>query len=185
MENAAQRARDEWLALRCQAREPGAFADLIAAMERPLFYYAVKLTGRQETALDALQETWLRALRGIGGLQNPAAVRSWLYSIVHGIVVDKFRRDRSRERAEDLHIESAPSDSTPFSPADAAAVHQALDHLDPKYREVLVLHFLEDFSISEIAGIADIPEGTVKSRIHQAKKAMKAVLTGESYAKRT
>src|SRR4051794_10682457 len=53
---------------------------------------------------------------------------------------------------------------------------EALDQLELKHREVLVLHFLEDFSIAEIAQVIGCPEGTVKSRIHHAKRAMKEIL---------
>lgn len=135
--------------LRCQAGEQGAFDDLIAEFERPLFYYAVKLVGSQDTALDVLQEVWIRAMRGIRKLKDPSAVRAWRYRLVHGIVVDEIRRDRSRERAEDTHSAiSEDGQHTRFGAADAAAVNQALDRLEPRHRELLVLYFLEDFSLA-------------------------------------
>ena len=52
----------EWLALRCQSGEPAAFEDLIAVMERPLLYYAMSLTGSQDSALDVLQEVWIKSI---------------------------------------------------------------------------------------------------------------------------
>ena len=178
----ATRARDEWLALRCQAGEAGAFEDLAAALERPLLYYAIKLTGSQDSGLDALQETWLRAIRGIRKLKDPASVRPWLYSIVHAVTVDRVRRDKARERAEDVHAEAfEESVEEPFGTADVAAVHQALDQLESRHREVLVLHFLEDFRLEEIAEITGCPTGTIKSRLHYAKRAMRAMLSGGIY----
>jgi len=182
----ATKARDEWLALRCQSREANAFEALSAVMERPLLYYAIKLTGSQDLALDALQETWLRALRGIHKLKDPASIRPWLYSIVHAVTVDRVRSDKARERAEEAHTETFEEVADePFSAADAAGVHQALDQLDPRHREVLVLRFLEDFSVDEIAKITGCPAGTVKSRLHYAKRAMRALLSGEIYEPRT
>jgi len=86
------RTQFEWLALRCQSCEPGAFEDLIAVMERPLLYYATSLTGNQDAALDVLQEVWIRALRDLRKLRDPGALRSWLYSITHGITVDRIRK---------------------------------------------------------------------------------------------
>ena len=56
----------EWLTLRCQSGEPGAFEDLIAIFERPLLYYAASLTGSPDSGLDVLQEVWIKVLRGIG-----------------------------------------------------------------------------------------------------------------------
>jgi RNA polymerase sigma-70 factor (ECF subfamily) len=64
------RTKDEWIALRCQAGEQNAFEDLVALMERPLLYYATKLTGNTETALDVLQDVWMKAFRGIRKLKD-------------------------------------------------------------------------------------------------------------------
>jgi len=86
----------EWLALRCQVGEPGAFEDLIALMERPLLYYAASLTGDVDSGLDVLQDVWIKALHGMRKLKDPGSVRSWLYSITHGIAVDRVRRSVSR-----------------------------------------------------------------------------------------
>jgi RNA polymerase sigma-70 factor (ECF subfamily) len=180
----ASRARDEWIALRCQSGEPDAFEDLVAEMERPLLYYASKLLGSEERALDALQDVWMRVFRGIHRLRDAGALRPWLYRVTYGLVIDRIRQDSSRRRAEDLHTEGFAEGADPdFEAADAAAVHQALDALDLAHREVLVLHFLEDFSVAEIAGVIGCPEGTVKSRIHHAKKAMKEILQRGGYGK--
>src|ERR1017187_8119898 len=94
------RTQYEWLALRCQSGEQGAFEDLIAVMERPLLYYATSLVGNQDAALDVLQEVWIRCFRGIRKLKDPGSLRSWLYSITHGIAVDRIRKNYSRERTE-------------------------------------------------------------------------------------
>jgi RNA polymerase sigma-70 factor (ECF subfamily) len=174
----------EWLALRCQTGDAGAFEDLIAAMERPLLYYAASLTGSQDSGLDVLQEVWIKAFGGIGKLKNPGALRSWLYSITHGIAVDRIRRNTSRERAESVELEDFQEAEEPsFAAEDATAIHQALGELGLKHREVLVLHFLEDLSIAEIAKVVGCSEGTVKSRMHYAKRAMKEILSGGDYGK--
>ena len=103
MEN-QDRARYEWLALRCQAGDSGAFEDLVAVMERPLLYYATSLTGNQDDGLDVLQDVWIRVLRRIGELREPAALRAWLYRLTHGVAVDRIRRNRSRERVEEERL---------------------------------------------------------------------------------
>ena len=178
----ASRTRDEWLTLRCQSGDPGAFEDLLAAMERPLLYYATKLLGNDEVALDVLQDVWMRVFSNIRRLRDPGSLRPWLYRLTHSVAVDRIRVSVSRERAEDAlagEFQEAPEFA--FSPEDAEAIHQALDGLELKLREVLVLHFLEDFSIAEIAEIVDCPEGTVKSRIYHAKQAMKKILVRGGY----
>ena len=177
--DAETRAHYEWLALRCQAGEPDAFEDLIAVMERPLLYYATSLTGSQDSGLDVLQEVWIKVLRGIRKLKDPGALRSWLYSITHGVAVDRIRRNASRERAEQVELEDFEESEEPsFAEQDAAAIHQALSQIGLRHREVLVLHFLEDLSIAEIAAVVGCSVGTVKSRMHYAKRAMKEILTG-------
>ena len=176
------RTQDEWIALRCQAGEHNAFQDLVALMERPLLYYATKLTGNAETALDVLQDVWMKAFRGIGSLNDPGSLRPWLYRIAHGVAVDRVRKHISRERAEEAHAaEFQESSGISFAEDDAAAVHDALNELAPKHREVLVLYFLEDFSLAEIATVVGCSEGTVKSRMHYAKRSMKEILSGGGY----
>ena len=178
------RAQDEWVALRCQAGEPEAFKDLVALMERPLLYYATKLTGNAETALDVLQDVWIAAFRGIRKLKDPGSLRPWLYRITHAVAVNRVRQDVSSEKAEEAHIAAANgSAEITFTRDDAAAIHEALNELAPKHREVLVLYFLEDFSLAEIATVVGCSEGTVKSRMHYAKRAMKEILTGGGYGK--
>ncbi|MGA3372812.1 MAG: RNA polymerase sigma factor [Terracidiphilus sp.] len=178
------RTRYEWMALRCQSGEPGSFEDLIAVMERPLLYYATSLTGNADSALDVLQEVWIRTFREIRKLKDPGSLRSWLYSVTHGIAVDRIRKNSSREQAEKVQFEEFQEAEEPsFAEEDAAAIHQALSEIGLKHREVLVLHFLEDLSVAEIAKVVECSEGTVKSRIHYAKRAMKKILSGGSYGK--
>lgn len=176
------RVQFEWLALRCQTGDPAAFADLIAVMERPLLYYATSLTGNQDAALDVLQDVWLRVIRGIRKLKDPGSLKPWLYAITHGVAVDRIRRDYRRDKAEQAQLDDALNiDEPSFAEEDATAIRDALDHLGVKHREVLVLYFLQDLSILEIAKVVGCSEGTVKSRIHYAKRQLKQILEGEKY----
>lgn len=183
MNAAVQRARDEWIALRCQHGEPEAFADLVREMERPLLYFAQKLLNNEDKALDVLQELWLKAFRNIRRLEKPNLVRAWLYRMTRSLAIDRVRKEAAEERRERVHAEEKVeySDELSFAVEDAAAVHQALNQLDLRQREVLVLHFLEEMSLAEIGSILDCPEGTVKSRLHHARKALKAVLRGPNH----
>jgi len=183
MEN-EDRALYEWLALRCQAGDPGAFEDLVAVMERPLLYYATSLTGSQDDGLDVLQDVWIRAFRRIGELREPAALRAWLYRMTHGVAVDRIRRNRSRARVEEEQYAGfGEADEPSFAEEDAAAIHAALNEIGLKHREVLVLYFLQDLSMADIAQIVGCSEGTVRSRIFYGKKAMKDILKRGGYGK--
>ncbi len=182
MANTLRQARDEWLALRCRLRTRGAFEDLVREMERPLLYYVTKLLKDEHRAFDVLQEVWSAAFRGVRSLKEPGALRPWLYRIAHGLVVDRIRSETAQARAERAWAEQAQGGEEPdFNADDAAAIHRALDAIDRRHREVLVLHFLEDLSIGEVASVVGCPEGTVKSRIHYAKRALKEVLGRGGY----
>ncbi len=181
MDNEARRARDAWIACRCQLGEPGAFEALVSEMERPLFYFLLKLLGNEDTALDVLQEVWVKTFRGIRGLRAPEALRAWLYRVARGTALNLLRGRGARVRAEE------PIDQPDEGAFDGAVepgigaerayeLHEALDRLDPRHREVLVLLFVDGFSVDEIATIVGVPPGTVKSRIHHAKKALRELL---------
>jgi RNA polymerase sigma-70 factor, ECF subfamily len=171
------RAQDEWLALRCQSDEPGAYEALVSRFESPLLYYAAKLTGSRDRALDVVQDAWFKAFRGIGKLKAPGSIRPWLYRIVHGLAVDEIRGREVRTRSEVPEPEWGDlADGRAFRPENALAIHTVLDRLEPAHREVLTLYFLEEFTVTEIAEVTGCPEGTVKPRLHYAKKSMRELL---------
>ena len=124
----------------------------------------------------------MKVFREIRRLKNPGSLRPWLYKIAHGVAVDRIRQNITRERTEEAHITGLSElNDVSFTKDDAAAIHEALNELVPKHREVLVLYFLEEFSLAEIALVVSCSEGTVKSRLHYAKRAMKQILAGGPY----
>ena len=189
MDRDRQRTKDAWLALRCQLGEQDAFAELVNEFEQPLRYFVARLTGDEERALDVLQEVWLRALRGLRKLADPAALRPWLYRLAHGIAIDGLRRETARDRLEgaalpddDAIAEPEPEAEQDLSGENAAQLHCALGTLELKHREVLALHFLENLSLAEVAAIVGCPVGTVKSRLHHAKRALAEALRRTNHA---
>jgi RNA polymerase sigma-70 factor (ECF subfamily) len=180
--DASQRLRDAHLALRCQLGEAEAFRELIGEMERPLLYFAGRLLADDDAALDVLQQAWMRALRTIRRLEQPEQLRSWLYSLVRGLAIDRIRKRYSIQRLEQEFAEqNVEADDEPaFGDDDAAAVHQAIDQLPPRLKEVVLLHLLEDLPIAEVAAIVGCPEGTVKSRLYYGKRALRTLLAKET-----
>ena len=183
MDHSTARIRDELLALRCQRGEAAAFAELIAEFERPLLYYLRKVLGDEDRAYDVLQELWLKVVRTIRQLVEPAALRVWLYRAAHGLAVDQIRRRQVRQAAEQEHAMAvdAAGLEPEFTAVDAQAIHRALDELEAREREVVVLFFLESMSLEEIADVVGRPVGTVKSRLHYAKRALYDVLRRDGY----
>lgn len=150
--------------------------------ERRLFYYLRRLTDDEQQAWDVLQRTWLRVIRGIEGLRDPGRFKSWLYTVARRAAADNLRelRAENSRRAEEAELDNLQDDSPgPEEFENAALVHYGLGRLPLAEREILTLFFLEDFSLAEIAEITDRPPGTVKCRLHRAKKALRKVLERE------
>ena len=177
MKCAPQRFQDPLLILRCQTGDQAALADLIARYSAALRLFLKKITGNAAAADDLLQETWFEVYRKINRLNSPAAFPAWLYRIAR----DKAYRELRRRSAWQAVIDEKLSQETPtgeesFAPDDAEAVRAAMDQIAPEHREVLMLRFIEDMSYDQIAQVIGRPVGTVRSRIHYAKLALRAKL---------
>ncbi|UCG56299.1 MAG: RNA polymerase sigma factor [Phycisphaerales bacterium] len=165
---------EQVLLLRCQIGDMDAFTELIERYERPLRYFISGLLAKPEIAEDIFQETWLAVVRRISGLKNVDAFPVWLYRIARNKVYEHLRRTRELSRlCEDLPAPGHIDDCDAFSPEDAAKVHRCLRKLQPEHREVLMLRFLEQMSYQQIAQVLNCSLGTVKSRIHYAKLALR------------
>jgi len=178
-----ERIRSELLVLRYRGGDDGALAELVSMWERPLFYYIRRLVDSEEDAWDLLQEVWCRVIRKIGTLRDPAALSAWLYTIARNTASNHVRNSASfRELTEvDTEVNAVTNMTESSFPAfDAEELHWALGRLSLPHREALILHFLEGFSLAEIAAIVEAPVGTVKSRLHHAKNALRTVLEKEA-----
>jgi RNA polymerase sigma-70 factor (ECF subfamily) len=171
----------ELLVIRAKRGDNKAFEEIVREFERSMFYYVRRLVETEEDAWDILQEIWIKAFRGIGSLRETKRFRIWLYCIAHRTAMSHHRAAYRNQAVLDEAFDAEAAieaDSTP-NPEDAERVHVALDRLDPDFREVLTLRFLEDLSVEETAEIIGVPAGTVKSRLFHAKKALKKVLSRE------
>jgi RNA polymerase sigma-70 factor (ECF subfamily) len=151
-------------------------------------YFARSIVHNDEAALDVVQAVWMTAFRELRRLDEPSALRSWLYRVTHSHAVDHVRRNVARASREAALTEEAEEvalaqEEPRFDAEDAAALHRCLATLDVRHREVLVLHFLEDMPVDEVAQVVGCPPGTVKSRIFHAKRALKEALLRDSHGK--
>jgi len=137
-----------------------------------VYRLACRLTGNPEDALDVLQETFGYLFGKFPGFVLTARVTTFLYPAVKNLAI-AHRRKRERltghELPSDLPGKIGPED-TDKTRAELAAV---LSFLPESHREVLLMRFVDDMSLSEIAGALSIPEGTVKSRLHNAIAALR------------
>ena len=178
MTEAADRLYERVLILRSQARDEAAFEEIVARYTPRLRYYLRKMLGGGEATEDALQEVWLDAFRGITRLAEPGAFPAWIYRLARDRAFRDLRRRRPCLPLEDFDLVDDGDDVGAFSAEDAERIHDALDTLIPEHREVLVLRFIEDLSYEEIAGIVGCRLGTVRSRIHYAKRALRRAIEG-------
>ncbi len=155
----------------------GAFAQLVTRHQSKVRTVLRRLTkGDAGLADDLAQEVWIDVLRQLPRLKDAGAFTTWMYRIAHGkAMLDGRRNGRAPATIPDVEWIAEKEDDT-FSAEDAARIHAGLDQLEPPQREVLVLRFLEELSYDEIGEIVGCPLGTVRSRIHYAKAALRRLL---------
>ena len=166
-----------------RAGEPSAWDALFHRYQLPLYVYAFELVHHEQASLDIVQETFIAAARHIGGLREDDKFGSWLFGIAHQKVIQLWRKHGGKEVLFDEVPESP--DEFENSPDDLlirreqeAEFMNLLNQLPLPQRSVLLLHFVEDFSLEEIARITETQIGTVKSRMHYAKKLLRKLLEG-------
>lgn len=178
----------EALLQRCRAGDSEALEELIRRYERKLFYYARRLVANEADAWDVLQLTWVRVIKSIRNLRDPDKLVPWLYRVTRNTTLSHraslLAQERWVDRSAPVDALSSPdalspadththTHSPPWSPED---VHRGLDTLPAHHRDALTLYFLDDLSIDQIASVLGVSEGTVKSRLHYAKKSLKHTL---------
>lgn len=147
------------LVLRAQAGDRAALEELLRLAQGPLYRYLSGVTGDAGAAEDVLQETLLRIARKLRWLSDAALFRAWAFRIASREAQRHFAKRRIFEPIVDDFAAEEPA------PLDAEALRGAVAHLSPASRAVVVLHYLEELPLAEVADILEIPLGTVKSRL--------------------
>ena len=173
-----------------RAGKPEAWECLFKRYQLPLYVYVFELVHNEQESLDIVQETFINAVRYLRSLQNDEKFGSWLFSIAHQKCIQFWRR-RDRERlftpVEPAQDHEQPETETADDPLELLLRKEQEDEfmevlgtLPLPQRSVLLLHFVEGFSLEEIATITESQLGTVKSRMHYAKRALKKLLEEKS-----
>lgn len=169
-------------------RDPELLDALIEQYQHRLLRYLLHLTGNRAVAEDLFQEVWVRVLEKGHLYDGRNRFVTWLMSIGHNVAIDYLRK-RNPASLDEMQD---PEDGAPFepqatgpSPFDEAAARQqqdilseALEHVSPLFREVLVLRFQEQMKLEEIAKLIRIPVATVKTRIYRGVNALRPLLKG-------
>jgi RNA polymerase sigma-70 factor, ECF subfamily len=152
-----------------------------------LFGYAMVLSRNRAEAEDLVQETCLRALRGMDGLRSNDSAKSWLFTILRNIWLNQLRHRRTVPELIELDADgngaSEPSDSKQDPHADYVSqvtrefVRDAIEQLPVEFREIIILREYEDLSYQEIAALLECPPGTVMSRLARARSRLRELLS--------
>ena len=166
-----------------RAGDPAAWDALFRRYQLPLYVFVLELTRHEQVSLDVVQETFIAAVRHIGGLREDAKFGSWLFGIAHQKVAQRWRK-RTEVLLDEIPDSAAEMDDGPdnllIRREQTAEFMALVEQLPPPQRAVLLLHFIEDFSLEEIAGIMETQLGTVKSRLHYAKKTLRKLVEAKN-----
>jgi RNA polymerase sigma-70 factor (ECF subfamily) len=180
---------DQELVLRWRAGDVDAFGALVRRHERRVYRLLLRMLGSREEAEDAAQETFLNLHRNGHYFRGDALFSTFVYRVAANAALNRRRtlgRSHAREQGlARLQQTGAELPAAPLDPERAAAaaeeratVQAALLELSPRLRLPLVLYDLEGLPYPEIARMLDLPEGTVKSRIHRARERLREILVG-------
>lgn len=157
---------------------PGAFEQALRPLLRRSAGYAVSFLGERSDAEDAVQQAALRAWERRDQFDKRRSFRAWWFAILRNHCLDELRRKR-RSPIEVGHDDAGLSSPADESALDRRALGVAMQKLPETQRDVLRLRYFGDLTYDELAGVLDIPQGTVMSRLHLARKALAGLMTTE------
>lgn len=154
-----------------ERRDEESFRALYRAHTGAVYRFAILRVGEQD-AEDIVQETWIRAARGLADFAWRASLRTWLIGIALNLCREQYRR-RSRLT---VVPEPAPGRASgDLVTASRAELREAIAAVPEHYRDVLLLHDVEGYTHTEIASLLDMRPGTSKSQLHRARRALRDV----------
>ena len=172
---------DHWVVLAVKGDEK-AYTELTQKYQKPLYFHVCKMIRNPDFAEDLVQDIFLKAFKSLKNYKNDYAFSTWLYRIATNHTIDYLRKKKLEtlsihaDDSDDTHatIQLADEDSFTDEPMIRRErknkVHEAIDQLPEKYREVILKRHIEEKSYQEIAEEMDIPLGTVKAHIFRARE---------------
>ncbi|RDW14982.1 RNA polymerase sigma factor SigW [Oceanobacillus chungangensis] len=166
--------------------DQAAFSDVVEYYQHKIYQHCYRMLGNAHEAEDMAQEAFIRAYVNIDSFDDGRKFSTWLYRIATNLTIDRIRKrkpdfflDAEIKGTEGLDMYSQLA-STYISPSDKVEgielqryIHHEISELPPKYRSIIILRYIEEFSLQEISEILDIPLGTVKTRIHRGREALR------------
>jgi len=169
---------DELLVIKCQQGDREAFEELVSRWQKRLWHYAFKVTASESAAWDIVQETWFGIIKGIRKLEDVSVFPRWAFRIANNKCSDWLRRQRQQHRLNNELTKQTENESDKKQDGDekAESLRAAVEKLSPDRRALLTLRYHEGFDIGQIAEILNVPEGTVKSRLHRTLNQLRKIV---------
>lgn len=177
-DNETQR-QESWRVLCAQSGDREALNELLKAVQEPLYRYILSLARDEHLSEDILQEVFIRIYRKLRWLREPDVFRSWAYRIATRETLRRLKRERrwDDQIRDEAALQAIPAPSREeFGTQRLEQLSQSLEKLSPASRAVVVLYYLHEMSLGEVAGILEIPVGTVKSRLSYGLKSLRLKL---------
>jgi len=163
---------------------PLSLPDLIASYGDRLMRSAHLMCGQSGNAQDIVQETFCRALAALQDFRGDAGVYTWLFSIMRNVYLKHLRHERRFLNFLSLQPRVSQAVGNPADHCEHKSAHshllEAIRKLPAKQREVVILRFVNDMKIADIARILSLPEGTVKSRLFKAGNRLQELMRARS-----
>ncbi|GMR08919.1 MAG: sigma-70 family RNA polymerase sigma factor [Gammaproteobacteria bacterium] len=159
------------------------FEALVNAYSADLYRYAYWLCQRPDLAEDLVQETFARAWKALGSLNDFNAAKGWLITILrreNARYHNKYRHEKTHSRIDDMEIDTLELSEPRVSASEQLILREALAQLPEDYREPLLMQVIGGYSSTEIAEHMDITPGAVMTRLFRARQAMRKLLQDDN-----
>lgn len=168
MQYAKEQIIDQLLVMDAQDGDAGAMEKLVGRWQRRLWQHAFRLTADQQAAWDVTQQSWLGIIKGLRKLEDPANFKAWAYKITTNKSINWLKKSMVERQVSIEEVSNRQQKEKK-----QIGLNELLEKLEFKKKLILTLYYFENLNIAEISVAMKIPKGTVKSRLHNARKELK------------
>lgn len=164
---------------RARGGDPAAFEALVTPHIPTAFRTALLMTQSRDSAQEAVQEALIEVFRSLARFRPGSPFRPWFLKIVTYRALNQHRRTQNlvtMDDAPELSAENGNPERDLLHAEQRNAIWQAVQEMDPEHRAVVVLYYYQELPVAEVAAMLDIPAGTVKSRLHAARRQIQRAL---------
>ncbi len=180
------KATERRLIRKARKGDGNAVAALITAHQDALYAFMLRMTGRPDVAEDVVQEAFVRVLKNLDRFDERFRFSTWLFTIAKRLYVNSVQKLSPTFDSDTVGSWQGRGEAPGFDTVRNESLDnirdvldQALAQLNEQQREIILLFHQQNWSINEIAGHVDMPEGTVKSHLHRARKRMRQWITAD------